>query len=69
MDSEKTQTTTKDEITWLKCARCGRIYPEGGMRYTGDRYFGDSQWMCECCYDDMYVSWDEAFERNEEEEQ
>jgi hypothetical protein len=37
------------------------------MRYTGDRYFGDSQWMCECCYDDLYVSWEEAFEREDEE--
>lgn len=37
-----------------ECMRCNANYPEFEMR-------GD---YCENCYDDLFVSWEEAFERN-----
>ena len=50
----------KDEdIRWLICTRCHRIYHDGGMKYVGN-----GQWMCEACYDDMYY----PYEDKEEEE-
>lgn len=54
----------EEEIRWLICTRCNRIYPDCGMKYVGN-----GQWMCELCHDDMFTTWDEAFERNKEEEE
>lgn len=60
MDLEKTPTTT--EVKRYSCTRCGRVYHDGGMRYVGH-----GQWMCDLCYDDMTLSWEEALEREDEE--
>jgi hypothetical protein len=32
------------------------------------RYVGDGQWMCDLCYDDMTLSWEEAFSKEEDDE-
>ncbi len=59
MDLKKTLTITNHE--WHSCTRCGRVEP--GMRYVGG-----GQWMCDLCYDDMTLSWEEAFNKEEDDE-
>lgn len=38
-----------------KCFRCNIELPESELRYKhGESY-------CDCCYDDMFVSWNDVF--------
>jgi len=55
MRTKKKMTDKKEKLG--KCDRCNGDVPEYELRSMGELDY------CECCYDDMFVSWNDVLKK------